>query len=94
MDAERPRGVTRFFDGVEDPRIDRTKRHKLEDILMIALVAILGGAEGWTQVELFGKSNEITAIGALIATLELIRITKSFQACALWHSPPSAVPQT
>lgn len=57
MDAEGPRGVTRFFDDIEDPRIDRTKHHKLEDILMIALVAILGGAEGWTQVELFGKSK-------------------------------------
>jgi predicted transposase YbfD/YdcC len=57
MDADRPRGVTRFFDDIEDPRIDRTKHHKLEDILMIALVAILGGAEAWTQVELFGKSK-------------------------------------
>lgn len=57
MDAESPRGVTRFFDDLEDPRIDRTKHHQLEDILMIALVAILGGAEGWTQVELFGQSK-------------------------------------
>lgn len=57
MDADRPRGVSRFFDGVEDPRIDRTKRHKLEDILMIALVAILGGAEAWTQVEMFGRAK-------------------------------------
>lgn len=57
MDAESPRGVTRFFDDIEDPRIDRTRYHKLEDILMIALVAILGGAEAWTQVELFGKSK-------------------------------------
>lgn len=57
MDAQAPRGVTRFFDDVQDPRMDRTKDHKLEDILMIALVAILGGAEAWTQVELFGKSK-------------------------------------
>lgn len=57
MDAESPRGVTRFFDDIKDPRIDRTRYHKLEDILMIALVAILGGAEGWTQVELFAKSK-------------------------------------
>jgi len=47
MDAERPRGVTRFFDGVEDPRIDRTKRHKLEDILMIALVAMFPWLATW-----------------------------------------------
>jgi hypothetical protein len=57
MDADRPRGITRFFDDVQDPRMDRTRDHKLQDILMIGLVAILGGAEAWTQVELFGKSK-------------------------------------
>ena len=58
MDADRLRGVTRFFDDVEDYRINRTRRHKLQDILMIALVAILGGAEAWTEVELFGRTHE------------------------------------
>jgi len=58
MDADRPRGVTRFFDDVEDPRIHRTRQHNLEDILMIALVAILGGAEAWTQVEMFGRAKQ------------------------------------
>jgi predicted transposase YbfD/YdcC len=57
MDAESPRGVTRFFDDIEDPRIDRTKRHNLQDILTIALVAILGGAEAWTQVEMFARAK-------------------------------------
>lgn len=57
MDAEAPRGITRFFDDVQDPRMDRTKDHKLENILMIALVAVLGGAEAWTQIEMFGKSK-------------------------------------
>jgi predicted transposase YbfD/YdcC len=57
MDADHPRGVARFFDEVEDPRIHRTKRHALEDILMIALVAILGGADAWTEVEAFGRAK-------------------------------------
>ena len=58
MDAEASRGVTRFFDDVKVPRMDRTRHHKLEDILMIALVAILGGAEAWTQVEMFGRAKK------------------------------------
>jgi len=37
MDAGRPRGITRFFDDVQDPRMDRTRHHQLEDILMIGL---------------------------------------------------------
>ena len=43
---------------MKDPRIERTRRHKLEDILMIALVAILGGAEAWTEVEMFGRAKK------------------------------------
>ena len=58
MDAEAARGVTRFFDDLEDPRIHRTRAHKLSDIIMIAIVAILGDAEHWTEVELFGRSKE------------------------------------
>lgn len=58
MDAEGPRVATRIFEDVKDPRIDRTRRHKLEDILTIALVAILGGAEAWTEVEMFGRAKK------------------------------------
>jgi len=58
MDADGPRGIVRLFDGIEDPRINRTRRHNLQDILSIALVAILGGADAWTQVELFGRTHE------------------------------------
>lgn len=58
MDAEAARGVTRFFDDLEDPRIHRTRAHKLSDLIMIAIVAVLGDAEHWTEVELFGRSKE------------------------------------
>jgi predicted transposase YbfD/YdcC len=50
--------ITRHFTKIKDPRIDRTKRHQLMDILIIALLAILCGADGWTEVELFGKSKQ------------------------------------
>lgn len=46
------------FAAVPDPRVDRTKRHKLQDILVIAVCAVLCGAEHWTDVEMFGKVNE------------------------------------
>jgi len=58
MDVEAPRGLLRFFDGLEDPRMDRTKLHALSDILFISLCAILCGADSWTEVELFGHSKE------------------------------------
>ena len=43
---------------IEDPRIDRTKQHLLIDILVIAVCAVMCGAEGWTEIEEFGRAKE------------------------------------
>jgi predicted transposase YbfD/YdcC len=47
----------RFFADLPDPRIDRTKKHRLVDILVIALCAVLGGADTWEEVEQFGRAK-------------------------------------
>jgi predicted transposase YbfD/YdcC len=57
MDVEAPRGLLRFFDEVQDPRVDRTKLHLLSDMLVITLCAVICGADGWTEIELFGKAK-------------------------------------
>lgn len=43
------------FEGITDPRIERTRHHLLIEIVMIAICAVLCGAEAWTEVEAFGK---------------------------------------
>lgn len=43
------------FAKLTDPRIERTKRHSLLDMVFIALCATICGAEGWADVERFGK---------------------------------------
>ena len=53
------------FADLPDPRIERTKRHALSDILVIAVSAVICGAEGWTDIEDFGKSKE-TWLGQLL----------------------------
>ena len=45
------------FSKVSDPRKDRTKEHKLLDIIVIAICAVICGAEGWTDIENFGNSK-------------------------------------
>lgn len=45
------------FSGVGDPRVDRTKDHLLIDIISIAICAIISGAEGWVDMENYGKSK-------------------------------------
>jgi len=49
--------IEQHFGGLTDPRIDRTKRHKLLDILVIAICAIIAGADNWEDVEEFGKAR-------------------------------------
>jgi predicted transposase YbfD/YdcC len=57
MDNQRPKTLVEHFSNVTDPRIDRTKRHKLIDILVISICATICGADGWEEFELFGQSN-------------------------------------
>jgi predicted transposase YbfD/YdcC len=47
-----------YFSIMEDPRIGNRKQHKLSDILVIALVATVGGADTWTEIEDFGYSKQ------------------------------------
>jgi predicted transposase YbfD/YdcC len=49
--------ITDHFVHLEDPRIDRTKLHELLDIIVIAICAIICGADDWTEVELFGNAK-------------------------------------
>jgi predicted transposase YbfD/YdcC len=49
--------IVEHFRTLEDPRIERTKKHNLLDILVIALCTLLSGGEGFQDMELFGKSK-------------------------------------
>ena len=42
----RPRWIT-YFDALPDPRVERTRRHKLSDIILIMLVAAICDRRGW-----------------------------------------------
>ena len=52
-----PISILEQFSQLKDPRVDRTKRHKLIDVIAIAICAVICGANGWTDVELFGRSK-------------------------------------
>jgi len=46
------------FSTLEDPRVERNKRHTLEDIIFLTISASLSGAEGWEAIETFGHTCE------------------------------------
>jgi predicted transposase YbfD/YdcC len=49
-------GITGHFSSLEDPR-DDNKRHRLLDIVIIAVCAAICGADNWEDVELFGNAK-------------------------------------
>jgi predicted transposase YbfD/YdcC len=49
--------IEEHFGKVQDPRKDRTKDHKLIDIIAIAICAVICGAEGWVDIENFGNKK-------------------------------------
>ena len=48
-----------YFTDVTDPRVERTKLHKLKDILAIAICATICGAEGWCEMVYFGQCKQL-----------------------------------
>ena len=46
--------IADHFAQMSDPRIDRTKRHKLIDILTIAICGVICGADSWVAIETYG----------------------------------------
>jgi predicted transposase YbfD/YdcC len=49
--------IAKHFSKVKDPRVERTKRHKLLEILVIAICGVICGADSWVDIELFGKTK-------------------------------------
>jgi predicted transposase YbfD/YdcC len=47
--------IEQHFSAIEDPRVERTKRHLLIDIMTITLCAVIGGASTWDDIELYGN---------------------------------------
>jgi predicted transposase YbfD/YdcC len=45
------------FEALEDPRIDRCKRHQLGDILFLAVCAMISGANDFVAMEKFGHAK-------------------------------------
>jgi predicted transposase YbfD/YdcC len=51
------RSLVAIFSELPDPRDEDAIRHKLVDIVVIALCAVVGGADGWVDVEEFGHAK-------------------------------------
>lgn len=55
--SERLVAVFTPFEDLTDPRVKRTRRHELFDLVVVALCATLSGSDSWADVERFGKER-------------------------------------
>lgn len=53
----KPKTLIECFEGLPDPRMDRTRRHKLIDILVIGLCSLLTGGQGFSDMAIFGRAK-------------------------------------
>lgn len=49
--------IADYFAEMEDPRVERTKQHKLIDIITIAICAVICGADTWVGIETYGQAK-------------------------------------
>ena len=47
-----------YFTEVKDPRVERTRWHSLIDIITIAILAVIAGAQGWEDIEEYGLNKK------------------------------------
>ena len=55
--SSEPISLTDCFADLPDPRVERTRLHALTDILVIAICAVLCGAEGWEDIAEFSEAK-------------------------------------
>jgi len=46
------------FESLKDPRVERTRRHKLMDIVVISVMAVICYADGWDDIVEYAKVRE------------------------------------
>jgi len=58
MDNQPAASLIRNFEDLPDPRTGNATAHIFLEILIIAILAVICGADGWSDVELFGKNKK------------------------------------
>jgi len=52
------KNLLKYFDMVSDNRQEKKVQHKMTDIKALVFLAMLGNANEWVAIEIFGKEHE------------------------------------
>ena len=50
--------IQHLFANLEDPRQAHKVKHRLDDIILLAIFAVISNAQSWTEIEAFGQAKE------------------------------------
>jgi predicted transposase YbfD/YdcC len=49
--------IREWFAVLDDPRVERTRRHELDEILVITVLSVIAGADGWDDIVIWGNAR-------------------------------------
>lgn len=55
--SQRLTAVFTTFENLTDPRVERTRRHELFDLVVVALCGTIAGGDSWADIERFGNER-------------------------------------
>ena len=81
------------FSSIEDPRVNRQKRHQLQDIFFISICAMICGADNGVSIEEFGLAKaewftELLGLEHGMASLRTIPLAQFMQPLTLTTLAP------
>jgi len=86
------KGLIEHFETLPDPRVDRTKRYPLNEIILLIISGTVSGCDGWKSLKDFGEAklewlrkflpyNEGIPVDDTLARVMRKLDTKAFQTC-------------
>jgi hypothetical protein len=58
MEEHATESIEKHFGELKDPRTGNAKQHIFLEILIIAICAVICGADGWSDIELYGRNKK------------------------------------
>lgn len=50
--------ILKYFVDLEDPRIEKNRKHPLMNVITIAILGVICGADTWVDIERYGKAKQ------------------------------------
>ncbi len=80
------RNLVEEFSALKDSRCPGTVEHRLIDVLVIAICAVIAGAESWEDFALYGRSEE-DWLGTFLTLPNGIPVKSRPNAPPFWSAP-------